>query len=99
MAALLPDGCDLSPGGILDQVQEESKSPFLSTSGHMQKYREHQVRTTHGYCRVFVLTLHAAGVNPRRLMPVPDGSAGTSLLHSQPPDGGGPLCKTGRPLP
>lgn len=39
--ALLPDGCSPRPDGILGQFQEEIKSLFLFTSGHMLRSVEY----------------------------------------------------------
>lgn len=63
--ALLPDGCDPSPDGILDQVQEESKSPFLQVAARRSSLNA-QVCTTHRCYHVFVPTPRAATVNHGR---------------------------------
>ena len=79
---LLPDGCDPSPDGILNQVQEESKSPFLQVAARRSSL-EIQVCTTHRCYRVFVPTPRAARVNHRRLYQFQMGV----LLHPWCPPG------------
>lgn len=98
--ALPPDGCSPRPDGILGQVQEESKSPFFFTSGHVLRYIEYPgVHTTHGYYRLYVPTLCVQiRVNNWKLVPLPGRSVVTSLVPSRSP-GSCPLCKTDRPLP
>lgn len=80
--ALPPDGCSPRPDGILGQVQEESKSPFFFTSGHVLRYIEYPgVHTTHGYYRLYVPTLCVQiRVNNWKLVPFPGRSVVTSLV-------------------
>lgn len=98
--ALLLNGCSPKPDGILSQVQEESKSPFFLTSGHVSRYTEYP--GVHHHPEVLSLvcadTVHAEQSKHLETCTIPGWGVVTSLVPSQPLDGC-PLCKTKRPLP